>query len=169
MHTKSSYDKTLYIYTWRCKVAIKMHHQMDHKYNTYMSFQIMHVVKLEKSWRMTNLLRNEKKKWFVEDTYWMHHHFFPVEKFLASKTTSSFKTAHSFVLSFFFFSISPSRIIIILSFLFLACCSPLFLLLLLLLLSLSLSLSPIYLFNQSFLLLLLSKNDQVAHHKTKFV
>jgi hypothetical protein len=63
IYKKLLWQDFIHIYTWRCKVAIKMHHQIDQKYNTYMSFEIMHVVKLKKrSWRMTNPLQNDKEK-----------------------------------------------------------------------------------------------------------
>jgi hypothetical protein len=109
---------------------------------------------------MTNPLKNKKK--IVKDTYSRHYHIVPDQKKTsASKTASSLKTAHSFVLSLFsFLSLSLKNnhnSLISISRLPFFSLSP------------SLSLSSIYLFNQSSLLLLLGENDQVVHHKTKII
>jgi hypothetical protein len=119
---------------------------------------------------MTNLLRTDKKS-LVEDTYLIHHHFFPAEKFRLEKQLVHLRLlTHLFSPFFFFFSLSLSlslknnhnsliSISRLLFFSLSSSSSPV----------LSLSLSPIYLFNQSSLLLLLSANDQVAHRKTKIL
>jgi hypothetical protein len=97
----------------------------------------------------------------------MHHHFFPAEKFRLQKQLVHLRLLSRLFSLFFSFSwsLSPLKnnhnsLISISRLLFFSLSSSP---------SLSLSLSPIYLFNQSSLLLLLSENDQVAHHKTKIV
>ena len=71
---------------------------------------------------MTNLLKMTRRG-LVEDTYFMHHHFFPAEIFWLEK-----QLVHLRLLTHLFspfsssspLSRSPQRIIIILSFLFLS-------------------------------------------------